>query len=43
MYWKIWYFPYTSISTFIWVSYEIDVRSNVEIVIKSERQGVKSI
>lgn len=40
MYWKIWYFPYTSISTFIWVSYEIDVRSNVEIVIKSERQGV---
>lgn len=43
MYWKIWYFPYTSISTFIWVSYEIDVRSNVEIVIKSERQGVKPI
>lgn len=43
MYWKIWYFPYTSISTFIWVSYEIDVRSNVEIVIKSERQGLKPI
>lgn len=43
MYWKIWYFPYTSISIFILVSYDIDVKSNVEIVIKSERQGVKPI
>lgn len=43
MYWNIWYFPYTSISTFILVSYDIDVKSNVEIVIKSERQGVKPI
>lgn len=37
MYWNIWYFFYISIFIFILVLYDIDVKSNVEIVIKLER------